>query len=122
LKKFSYLKSFLPAIIWTVAVFALSVSPGVQLPEITQSPDKIGHFLAYGLLTWLYLWALQKEHKWSRKSVLVILLAVSGYGIVLEFVQWGFFPNRFFEVLDMAANVCGVLISYLAFRLFIFKT
>jgi VanZ family protein len=94
----------------------------VQLPEITQSPDKIGHFFAYGLLTWLYLWALQKERKWSRKSVLLILASVSAYGILLEFLQWGFFPNRYFEVLDMLANVGGAIISYLAFRLFIFKT
>jgi len=116
------LKSFWPAIVCTIATFALSVLPGVQLPAISQSPDKIGHFLAYGLLTWLYLWALQKECKWSPKSVLVILVGVSGYGISLEFVQWAFFPYRYFEVLDMVANVCGAVISYLAFRLFIYKT
>ncbi|MFQ5446113.1 MAG: VanZ family protein [Saprospiraceae bacterium] len=121
MKKFRFLKSFWLAIVWTIVIFVLSVSPGVQLPQITQSPDKIGHFIAYALLSWLYLLGIRKEDKWSYRSVLLILTGVSLYGISLEFIQWFFCTNRYFEVMDMLANVSGTLISYLLFRLFINK-
>ena len=113
------MKPFLPAIICAVVIFGLSVGPGIQLPEtLISSPDKLGHLVAYGILGWLSLSALSKNKTHPKSAVFLALLAVTIYGVVLEFVQWAFFPNRFFEVWDMVANFLGVLLSYFAHRFF----
>jgi VanZ family protein len=112
----------LPVFIWALFILALSIGPGVQMPEVIFSPDKIGHLVGYGMLNGLMLWAVFKNRHYSFKTCVLSTLGVSVYGVVLEFVQGAFFPHRFFEVWDMAANVVGALISVLAFHFFIIKT
>jgi VanZ family protein len=116
------MKPFLPAIIWASIVFGMSIGPGIQLPETAISPDKIGHFIAYGILTLLIIKALEKNKKLSSKTANLTVLTVSIYGIALEIVQWAFFPNRYFEVWDMVANFLGSFLCYLAFKFFFTKT
>lgn len=116
------LKAYLPVIIWAVAILALSISSGIQLPDTGISTDKLGHLAAYGLLNWLTLRALQKTGKLTAKTIWLSLFMVSAYGILLEIVQWAFFPHRFFEVWDMIANIAGVVLSYFAYNFFTTKT
>lgn len=116
------MKPFLPVFIWALLILALSVGTGVQMPEVIFSPDKIGHFLFYGVLSWLSARALLKKGLYSRKTIWLSTGLICGYGILLEFVQWAFFPNRFFEVWDLIANATGTLVAILAFHFFIFKT
>lgn len=75
----------------------------------------MGHLLAYGLLAWLVFIGLSKRGRWAWKTGLWTVGLVSTYGILLEFVQWAFFPHRFFEVWDMIANITGSIISYLLY-------
>ena len=116
------LKPYWPAFICAVFIFYLSVTPGIQLPDVGISTDKIGHLIAYGLLAWLFFWGLQKDGRYSKRSAVWIVLGVSFYGMLLEFVQWAFFPHRYFEVWDMVANITGSILSLFIFRLFINKT
>jgi VanZ family protein len=116
------MKPFLPAIIWAAVIFGMSIGPSIQLPETAISPDKIGHLIAYGILTLLIIKALEKKEKLSSKTGNLTVLTVSIYGIALEIVQWAFFPNRYFEVWDMVANFLGSLLCYLAFKIFFTKT
>ncbi|MEO1261573.1 MAG: VanZ family protein [Bacteroidota bacterium] len=116
------MKPYWPAVLCAVFIFYLSVTPGIQLPEVGISIDKIGHLVAYGLLSWLFFWGLKKDSRYNFKNAIWTVLVCSLYGIFLEFVQWGFFPDRFFEVWDMVANVSGSCMSYFIFRLFINKT
>ncbi len=113
---------YLPAILCALVIFYLSVSSGVQIPDMGISPDKIGHLAAYGMLAWLFFWGLKKDGKITRANMQKTVLGVSGYGIFLEFVQWAFFPHRYFELWDMVANITGACLSYLLFRTFIIKT
>lgn len=103
--------------LWAGAIFYLSIIPGVQLPEIPVSPDKLGHFVAYGLLTWLIFLGFQKQNKWTVGIAVWTVVGVSLYGILLEFVQWAFFPHRFFEVWDMIANITGAFAAFIGFKL-----
>ena len=102
---------FLPAIIWTVLIFLLSTRNSVQLPEMGLSLDKIGHFLAYGGLTALFSWAFYRRRELTLKRIGWIVVGASLYGVALEYVQWFFFPGRFFEVWDMIANITGASIA-----------
>lgn len=74
------------------------------MPEVIASPDKIGHFIAYGVLGWLTSRALLKRGIYNRKILWLSAGLICGYGALMEFIQWAFFPNRFFEVWDMVAN------------------
>lgn len=119
---FRSLKPYLPATACAVFILYLSITPGIQLPDVGISADKIGHLGAYGLLTWLVLWGLKQDHQLNGKSMVWTVLGTSLYGILLEFVQWAFFPHRYFEVWDMVANITGACTSLILFRLFNNKT
>lgn len=111
-----------PAIICAVLIFGLSISPGIQLPEVGISTDKVGHLIAYGVLAWLIFSGLKKEGRLNKKLAYWVVIGVSLYGIFLEFVQWAFFPYRYFELWDMVANITGTCLSFIIFRSFIIKT
>jgi VanZ family protein len=114
--------AYLPVIIWAVVILALSTGNGIQLPDSGISTDKLAHLAAYGLLGWLTLRALHKTGKRNAKNSWSAIALVSAYGIALEFVQWAFFPNRFFEAGDMLANSAGAFISLFLFNFITSKT
>ena len=70
--------------------------------------DKLGHFLAYGILMYLFcrLYA-------SRTARLGYAIGFAAMGIALEFLQ-GTLGYRSFEVADMGANALGVLLGWAA--------
>ncbi len=111
--------NFIPALIWALIIFALSVSSGVQLPEIEAvSPDKLGHGLSYAILTWLILRALRKNELLTDRTMLLVVAISSIYGAMLEIVQFYFLPNRFFEFWDIIANIIGSIAGYYLFKYF----
>lgn len=113
---------YLPAICCAVLIFGLSVSPGIQLPNVGISSDKIGHLIAYGVLAWFTFSGLKKDGRLNIETAYWAVFGVSLYGIFLEFVQWAFFPYRYFELWDMVANITGACLSFIIFRSFIIKT
>ncbi|HFA51438.1 MAG TPA: VanZ family protein [Bacteroidetes bacterium] len=117
-----HLKPYFPALICAIVIFVLSTTGSVQLPDVGLSPDKVGHLAAYGTLSWLVFWGLKKSGKLNRENMIWTVLGASIYGASLEFVQWAFFPHRFFEVWDMVANSTGACLSYFAFKFFTNKT
>ena len=116
------MKSFIPALIWAVVIFFLSTTAGINLPETWLdflSWDKIGHFTVYGILTFLLLFGFCKKNKKRNKQFTVLaVLGSSLYGILLEWVQYSFFPMRYFENLDILANIIGSFIGLLLFKYF----
>lgn len=109
--KFLRLYPYLPAFLLAVVIFILSTKATIQLPESAFSLDKIGHFVAYALLAWLFIRGLRKSERLTNTNLFSVILIVSIYGAALEFVQWFFFPGRFFEVWDMIANITGASFS-----------
>lgn len=111
------LKNYIPAIVWSIVILLLSTRATISLPESMWdlvAPDKFGHALAYGIECWLLLYAFHKQA--FKKPVLWALIISISYGILMEVVQYSFFPNRFFEVYDIIANISGSLIGLLIFR------
>jgi VanZ family protein len=84
------------AFIWVMSLIPLS------MPAVPNS-DKIGHFLAYGLLALCF--GLIRQ----QKLALIWLLA-SLMGVAIEFAQ-ALTPYRSFDTLDMLANAGGALIG-----------
>jgi len=120
------LKYYIPAILCGILIFWLSVTSGANFPETFKdlfSSDKIGHGIAYGTLSFLLFWGFQKS-KESMNILQMTLLAASAafYGFIMELIQYYFFPGRYFEVLDILANIMGIVITYMIFKLFFNKT
>lgn len=115
------MKPFFPAILWAILIFVLSTMPGVQLPKTIIAPDKLGHFVVYAVFNWLALKGLASGDNLSTRKALIATFVVTVYGIAMEFIQWAFFPGRFFEVWDMVANFTGAVLGYIAFNFYFTK-
>ncbi len=69
--------------------------------------DKLGHAAAYGLFVWLLVMAYQPMNNSKLRNIWLFCFV---YGAFMEWVQYTFFPNRFFELDDMLANGIGAAI------------
>jgi len=72
--------------------------------------DKFVHAFMYGVLCFLYLKAFRKIRIPLNVMVLSSVIAVFT-GIVIEMLQWIIDAGRCFELLDVMANITGVLIT-----------
>ncbi len=68
--------------------------------------DKLGHFLAYGVLMGWFVQLYQ-----SRARLIAHALFLISLGVGLEFLQQ--YSGRYFEVADMVANASGVVLALL---------
>jgi len=104
----------------------LSAKATINLPESWMdfvSVDKFGHAVVYGILTILILrgFFTKNSKKVLAASTLVLAAVISSaYGVSMEIMQFSFFPNRFFEVLDIIANIIGSIIGVYIFKHFFY--
>ena len=116
------MKSFIPSILWSIFILVLSTIPSINLPETfwdLLAPDKFGHAIVYGILTILILNGLVKKKISNSKAMLMAVRLASLYGILMELIQFSFFPGRYFEILDIIANIIGSFGSLFVFHFFI---
>lgn len=98
---------------WAALIFALSTGQSVKVPRLTNilEPDKLAHIAAYGVMAALLLWGFHRTAGISSATMAAAILISALYGISMEFIQYAFFPNRFFEVLDIIANIIGSMLG-----------
>ena len=117
----STLKYLIPAFVCTVVIFYLSIISQSSLPQTLKdlfSIDKLLHAIAYGTLAGTYFWGVQKYLGYlTLPQMILIALGAAAYGVLMEVIQYTFFPERYFEVLDILANIMGIFISYLIYNL-----
>ncbi len=80
--------------------------------------DKIEHCFAYTVLILSFLVAYKKGGILTKKKILKVIIFSIIYGFSLELIQYSFFSHRFFEWIDVLANLLGVIIGYGLFILF----
>lgn len=114
------LKKFTLAILWFLMVTVLLTLPGKDIPKISFLEainfDKVVHIGLFCGLVFLFYWPVSKTDLSSstKKSILLkIALAALAYGIIMEFVQKYFIPNRSCDVSDMIADGIGGFLPYL---------
>ena len=110
---------FIPAICVFIGILVLStlLSVPIQIEGISFT-DKLSHLFAYSVLAFTLLFAFAKQSRMLPYSVIWVIILCSIYGVFLEWVQYSFFPNRYFEWLDALVNVIGTSIGGLGFKLF----
>lgn len=88
--------------------------PSTSLPEIKLNlfqPDKLAHAAVYCLLTASLIWAFERNKRLQVKTMWFSFAISCFYGILIECAQYSFFPDRYFEVYDIIANIIGSLLG-----------
>ncbi|MDD4930351.1 MAG: VanZ family protein [Gallionella sp.] len=93
---------------WLMAglIVYLSLMPMPPTPLTFDHSDKLEHAFAYASLSY---WLCQIYL--SARSRLVVITAIIGLGVALEYVQ-GWTGYRSFDVMDMWADSAGALIGW----------
>jgi len=113
--------AFLPALMWAAVILFLSTGKSIQAPSLTNllEPDKLAHAAAYFVLAALLSWGFWRVSGLRNKLVWASAIISTLYGIGMEIIQYSFFPNRYFEVYDIIANIIGALICILVSKFII---
>jgi VanZ family protein len=84
--------------------------------------DKLGHFAIYAIFSILMFFGIFKTRKEmpSNSTAFIIVCLCSAYGVLMELMQLTFFTGRYFEVLDIIANIIGSIAGLFVFK-FIFN-
>ena len=110
-----------PALV-TTGAFCMHALPGHDLDMdswwVTWHMDKVLHFLAFSTWGLAMSVALAKQRLFQKGSrfELVMMVGAAIFGTVLECVQGACVPNRSADLADVAADVAGVALALLAFR------
>lgn len=105
----TFLRYHLPAILYAVAILAVSCIPNLKSPEIRfLAKDKVAHFLEYAIFAFLTFRSF--DHLSGRSRIgtvaLLTLLLLAGFGVIDELLQ-GFIPGRHADIKDYAADLAG---------------
>ncbi len=99
--------------VYVVVIFWLGAAHvSVPLPQSFLSPDKIAHFVAFGLLAVLLLRALRYEFPsiTNGRAVIASVALSSLLGALLEAWQ-ALFPHRSLELADWIADTLGAMLA-----------
>lgn len=108
-------KALLLSIFYTIILTALSLLK-LDLDDVEEIipsfSDKICHFLAYLIFTWLWFNTFfYRFHLNKIKSIFLSILLSVIFGIIIEVFQHLITTSRSFDILDIIANIIGVIIS-----------
>lgn len=73
--------------------------------------DKLVHGLMYLVFTVVVLQEYSRSYPFSTTSLILILSAILTYSVVIEFLQHYFISSRSGELLDVFANLAGILVG-----------
>lgn len=103
------------AISFTVFILTMSLinSNSIQI-QTFQISDKILHASAYMVMMWVWMMLL-KKHSMS-KSLLILLIALTIFGIVVEGLQASITESRTADWKDAVANFIGLILGMTTFN------
>jgi len=112
-------------VIWALLILLLYGIPGGDMPSLSLwkilEPDKVAHAGVFVVLMCSMTFSNFKQNFWQmpkRRSVLVSALMCAVYGTVLELIQGAVFTDRHTDVLDILANLIGVVLGIVILKIF----
>ncbi|TSA28157.1 hypothetical protein D4R71_01160 [bacterium] len=107
-------------IIWTILMLTLSSLPNFQAPSLfPKFSDKIAHLIEYGIWATLFLLMLKHEDRIKNLwSVFVTVLICGGILGILDEIHQRFVSGRFMDIYDFFADVIGITVAIIIFRIF----
>jgi len=106
--------AYLIAILLTLIIIYLSLSPLDELNIKITVSDKLLHTTAYVALTLSWLFAFKKSHN-NFKSKLLVVVSIFIFGIIIEILQSNLTIYRTGDYLDVIANTVGITIAMITF-------
>lgn len=103
--------ALLVSLIYTLLLLIVCLISLEELPEeAVKKGDKIFHFLAYSLLTWLWFNTFSNYLKLNTfKLIFATIVFCTIFGIIVEYLQSRFTTFRAADYKDIIANTIGVL-------------
>ena len=103
-------------VIYSVALATVCLIRLNNLPDIGVSfGDKIFHFSAYALLTFLWFYTFLYSFKFKKKQAVLFAVVLSViFGIIIEVLQGVITIFRTLDVYDIVANTLGTLLMSIA--------
>lgn len=107
-----------PALLWTLIILYLTLSPGRDIPRISflekiANFDKVVHAtLFFGFVLLWGVAIIRHQGAFRPSTLLMITLIAISAGIAIEFVQlWWKAIHRDFEIGDIVADAAGALLG-----------
>lgn len=108
------------AVLWVLVIFILCALPGEDMPDLHLNIpylDKMAHFGMFLVLSLLIVFPFELYTSWSVRQIYIIaVLAVLGYGGLIEILQ-NYFFSRSGEMWDLVADVVGGVAGCLGYPL-----
>jgi len=100
----------------TLAILVATLYPaGKSVPFNIWNYDKLGHFIMFGI--WTFMYGLYRFTKKDGKPKLwIIFMLGSFYGLLIEVLQFALPTNRSPEAFDLLADVLGSLAAIILLR------
>lgn len=109
------------AILFTVIIGWGSLATiGDAIPSNINVSDKLIHSSAYLLLTLSWLITYKNKYKYLNTNAYIIF-SIFLYGIIIEVLQATITTNRQFEIKDILANMFGIIIGFIVFKILLQK-
>lgn len=118
-------KDFYPGLITAIVIMILMGTPGNCFPNVTSfwdwlGPDKIMHFIVFGILSFSMIWGyrekiISQNSNTQKKSYLLTLLLSISYGALTEILQKYIFINRYGSIYDFIADAIGCVLGVIVF-------
>ena len=112
------LKCWLPALLWMGLIFFLSsrsTLPGLNEAFWDILLKKIGHFVVFGVLAWLYVLGLRGGQAATPKALWIALGLTLLYAFSDELHQ-NYVPDRHAKVMDWLIDTAGAITALLVLR------
>ena len=90
---------------WLLCI-VLSLGHPLRLDVDVPDGDKIGHFLAYFVLSW---WSMNLFS--TRRERVLAALSLVALGVAMELAQAAFTSDRMMDIRDAVANTLGVIVG-----------
>lgn len=111
-------RHYLPTVIWAILICYATLLPGEDIPKVhIPYLDKIAHFGLFFVFSILSMYSFHKDPNvtFGRKTNIIVFLAGTFFGIIIEFIQlWSGY--RSFEIMDMVFDSLGTIFGILAFN------
>jgi VanZ family protein len=106
--------AWLGAGLMAAAIAILSLTPRPEQIVDVKIWDKLGHFIAYGTLAFVFAHALRRTRQRGAAMVMIAILGSSAFGGLMELLQ-RLVPPRSPDVLDAVANTIGACLGTIIF-------
>jgi hypothetical protein len=103
---------------WTLFTILLLCLPGSMVPGTgifaVKNLDKIVHVMLFAMNVLFWGWYYELSDRESRQLKIIFIAATAimiTLGIVMEYVQMYFIPNRTFDGYDIVADIVGSVLA-----------